>query len=156
MQVTGGFWILPGEQTHEESFDVHLWIGHNSCIEIQKVNSAVPVEKHKCALKTLHTQFHIQFQEKATERTTTECQAVPVAWCQYLALTSWAASSTDCTEPTSRRSKSTWASGWEVRSAERAASARCRFLQARHSRSWPSSVSSLSHSARPMPLHTKQ
>lgn len=74
----------------------------------------------------------------------------------YLALTSWAAMSTDRTEPTSRCSRSTWASGCEVSRAARAAKARCVFLQARHKRSWLSSLSSLSHRARPMPLWSRQ
>lgn len=77
---------------------------------------------------------------------------VNVLTVSYLVLTSWAAVSTDCTEPTSRCNKSTLALVWEVSRAERAASARCMFLQARHSRSWLSSASSLSHKARPMPL----
>lgn len=73
----------------------------------------------------------------------------------YLDWTSCAAVSTDCTEPTSRCTTSTRASGWEVRRVERAAWARCMFLQARQSRSWLSTVSSLSHKARPMPLQTE-
>lgn len=73
----------------------------------------------------------------------------------YLALISWAAQSTDCVESTSSFRRSTLAWLWERSKAERAASARSMFLQARHSLRPPSSDSSLSHSARPMPLQTQ-
>lgn len=48
-----GFGGLPGEQTLEKSLDIHLWVGHNSCVQIQKVNSAVPVEKHKRVISSI-------------------------------------------------------------------------------------------------------
>lgn len=111
------------------------------------------LEKHKHASKiNLSSKFIVERTSSCKAVSQQQCYDVTALLYQYLALTSWAAASTDCAEPTSRCSKSTWASGWEVRRAERAASARCMFLQARHSRSWLSSVSSLSHRAKPMPL----
>lgn len=71
----------------------------------------------------------------------------------YLSLTSCAAAMTEEMLLVSICSRSTWAMGCEARRAERAAFARCMFLQARHSWSPPASCERRrSHSARPMPL----
>lgn len=71
----------------------------------------------------------------------------------YLSLTSCAAVMTEEMLLVSICSRATWAMGCEARRAERAACARCMFLQARHS--WSPAASCerrRSHSARPMPL----
>ena len=71
----------------------------------------------------------------------------------HLSLTSCAAATTEATLLVSICSRATWAVGWEARRAERAAWARCMFLQARQScRPSVSCDRRRSHSARPRSL----
>lgn len=150
----------PGEETSEKGFHVKTCIWHDACVQVETVQPAVPAagkqmsSSHRAdaPVKTCPTG-----QDGGGIQMNCICifcrQNSQFHGSSYLSLTSCAAAMTEEMLLVSICSRATWAMGCEARRAERAACARCMFLQARHSWSPPASCERRrSHSARPMPL----
>lgn len=137
--------LLPGEETTPESPEVHVRVGHDPSVEVDKVQALKPAWR------------------RAEESGLEGGQGCPAGWSAgrevsdgveipYLQRSSRAARRMEARLPRSTSTVETWAEGWVARMRSRVASLFCTSRQAMQRWMRPSSSSSRWHSANPTPL----